>query len=164
MQKSTKIIVIGAVLAAVIYGLYQYAKKNTAKLAEMTYRFQNFKILKASFRDFSSTIEVVLTNPSNIGFTVTGYDINIQIQETPILNIKDDSINITIPANQSVAIPLSVQFDPRKLGSTLLPLFVAVFVTGDSKEKIKMRYVGTASGRFGAVGVKNIPIDYTYEM
>jgi hypothetical protein len=164
MQKSTKIFVIGAVIAAVIYGIYQYAKKNTAKLAEMTYRFQNFKVLNASFRDFSSSIEVVLTNPSNIGFTVTGYDINVQIQGTSMLNIKDDSVDITIPSNQSVAIPLSVQFDPRKLGTALLPLFVAVFVTGDSKEKIKIRYVGTASGRFGALGVKNIPIDYTYDL
>jgi hypothetical protein len=163
MQKSTKIFVIGAVVVAVIYGIYQYAKKNTAKLAEMTYRFQNFKVLNASLRDFSSSIEVVLTNPSNIGFTVTGYDINVQIQGTPILNIKDDSVDITIPSNQSVAIPLSVQFDPRKLGSTLLPLFLAVFLTGDAKEKIKIRYYGTASGRFGALGVKNIPIDYTYE-
>jgi hypothetical protein len=41
---------------------------------------------------------------------------------------------------------------------------LAVFVTGDSREKLKIRYVGTASGRFGALGVKNIPIDYTYEM
>jgi hypothetical protein len=41
---------------------------------------------------------------------------------------------------------------------------VAVFVTGDSKEKIKIRYVGTASGRFGALGVKNIPIDFTYDL
>ncbi len=164
MPKSTRIVIIGAVIAAVIYGIYQYAKKNTAKLAEMTYRFQNFKILNASFRDFSSTIEVVLTNPSNIGFNVTGYDINVQIQGTPILNIKDNSVDITIPANQSVAIPLSVQFDPRKLSSTLLPLFLDVFVTGNSTEKLKIRYVGTASGRFGALGVKNIPIDYTYEM
>jgi hypothetical protein len=44
MEKNTKIFVIGAVVAAVLYGIYQYAKKNTAKLAEMTYRFQNFKI------------------------------------------------------------------------------------------------------------------------
>lgn len=164
MQKNTKIIVIGAVVAALIYGIYQYAKKNTAKLAEMTYRFQNFKVFNASLKDFSSSIEVVLTNPSNIGFTVTRYDIKVQIQGTPVLNIKDDSVDITIPANQSVAIPLSVQFDPRKLSTTLLPLFLAVFVTGDPKEKIKIRYFGTASGRFGALGVKNIPIDYTYEM
>lgn len=164
MQKNTKILVIGVVVVAMIYGIYQYAKKNTAKLAEMTYRFQNFKVLNVSFRDFSSSIEVVLTNPSNIGFTVTGYDINVQIQGTPLLNIKDDSVNITIPSNESVAIPLAIQFDPRKLSATLLPLFLAVFVTGDSKEKLKIRYYGTASGRFGALGVKNIPIDYTYEM
>lgn len=164
MEKGTKLFLSVATIGAIIYGIYRYAKKNTAKLAEMTYRFQNFKILNASFRDFSSSIEVVLTNPSNIGFTVTGYDINVQIQGTPILNIKDDSVDITIPANQSVAIPLSVQFDPRKLSSTLLSLFLAVFVTGDAKNKIKIRYFGTASGRFGALGVKNIPIDYTYEM
>jgi LEA14-like dessication related protein len=164
MQKSSKIIVISLVALAIVYGVYQYAKKNTAKLAEMTYRFQNFKILNVSFRDFQSSIEVVLTNPSNLGFTVTGYNINVEIQNTRILNIADDSVNITIPSNQSVAIPLSIQFDPRKLSSTLLPLFLAVFLTGDSKEKIRIRYVGTASGRFGALGVKNIPIDYTYEM
>ena len=164
MKKSTKIALVVGVALAIVYGIYRYAKKNTEKLAEMTYRFQNFKIQRAALKDFQSSVEIVLTNPSNIGFTVTGYDINVKVQEVPVLNIKDDAVDITIPANESVTLPLTIQFDPRKLGTTLLPLFMAVFVTGDSKEKIKIRYVGTASGRFGALGVKNIPIDYTYEM
>ena len=164
MKKNTKIALIVAGVAAIVYGLYRFAQKSTAKLAEMTYRFQNFKVQRAALKDFKATIEVVLTNPSNIGFTVTGYDINVQVQEVPVLNIKDNAVDITIPANESVTLPLAIQFDPRKLGTTLLPLFLAVFVTGDSKEKIRIRYVGTASGRFGALGVKNIPIDYTYEM
>lgn len=164
MNKNTKLALGIAAVLAIVYGIYRYAKKNTAKLAEMTYRFQNFKIQRAALKDFQSSVEIVLTNPSNIGFTVTGYDINVKVQEVPVLNIKDDAVDITIPANESVTLPLTIQFDPRKLGATLLPLFMAVFVTGDSKEKIKIRYVGTASGRFGALGVKNIPIDYTYEM
>lgn len=164
MNKSTKILLVSGVVLALLYGAYVFVQKNMNKISETTYRFQRFKIEKASLTDFRFSTEVVLTNQSDISLTITGYDISVQIQNTPLLNIQDDSLNVDIPSNQSFTIPIFIKFDPRKLGSTILQLLMAIQSIEGTTEKIKVRFVGTISGKMGAVGVKNIPIDYTEEI
>ena len=154
--------VVGGV--AILVGIFYYLKKNAMKLMEMTYRFQNFKLKRATLNNVEVTSEVVLTNPSKLSFTITGYDVNVQFQGVNVVNLKRDDSNILVPSNSSVTIPFDVQFDPRQVGSSLLPLFLDVFVKKTSSEKFKLRYIGTISAKYGVVGISNIPIDYTYEM
>jgi LEA14-like dessication related protein len=164
MEKKTKITlaVVGGV--AVLLGVFYYLKKNAMKLMDMTYRFQNFKLKRASLTNVEVTSEVVLTNPSQLSFTITGYDINVQFQGVNVVRLQRSDSNIPIPSNSSVTIPFDVQFDPRQVGASLLPLFLDVFVNKVSSEKFKLRYIGTISAKYGVLGISNISIDYTYEM
>jgi LEA14-like dessication related protein len=164
MDKKGKITlaVVGGV--AILVGIFYYLKKNAMKLMDMTYRFQNFKIKSASLSNVEVGAEVVLTNPSQLSFTITGYDINVQFQGVNVANLKRNDSNIPIGSNSSVTIPFDVKFDPRQVGASLLPLFLDVFIKKTSDEKLKLRYIGTISARYGALGISNIPIDYTYEM
>jgi len=164
MDKKGKITlaVVGGV--AILVGIFYYLKKNAMKLMDMTYRFQNFKIKSASLSNVEVGAEVVLTNPSQLSFTITGYDINVQFQGVNVANLKRNDSNIPIGSNSSVTIPFDVKFDPRQVGASLLPLFLDVFVNKTSSEKFKLRYIGTISAKYGVVGISNIPIDYTYEM
>jgi len=156
--------IIGGV-AAIFIGYMVYLKYQAEKLMNLTYRIQKFKILNAGLNNFRFKVELALTNPSKVDFTLNDYDINIAFQDTPITKIKGQNINITIPANQSVALPLDVQFDPRTLGQNILQVFLDSFILNPTEVKgTKIRYSGTVSGKFGALGFKNIPIDYTYEM
>jgi LEA14-like dessication related protein len=164
MDKKVKITLAIASGVAVLLGVFYYLKKNAMKLMEMTYRFQNFKLKKATLSNVEVTSEVVLTNPSQLSFTITGYDINVQFQGVNVVRLQKSDSNIPIPSNSSVTIPFDVQFDPRKVGSSLLPLFLDVFINKTSNDKLKLRYVGTISAKYGIVGISNIPIDYTYEM
>lgn len=164
MEKKTKITLAIAGAVAILVGLGYYLKKNAMKLLEMTYRFQNFKLKKATLSNVEVTSEVVLTNPSQLAFTITGYDINVQFQGVNVVRLQRSDSNIPIPSNSSVTIPFDVQFDPRQVGSSLLPLFLDVFVNKTSSEKFKLRYIGTISAKYGVVGLSNIPIDYTYEL
>jgi LEA14-like dessication related protein len=164
MDKKGKITlaIVGGI--AVLIGAFYYLKKNAMKLMDMTYRFQNFKLKKATLTNVEVTSEVVLTNPSELSFTITGYDVNVQFQGVNVVNLKRGDSNILVPSNSSVTIPFDVQFDPRQVGASLLPLFLDVFINKTSGEKLKLRYIGTISARYGALGISNIPIDYTYEM
>lgn len=164
MERKTKITlaVLGGI--ALLGGFFYYLKKNAMKLMEMTYRFQNFKVKRATLTNVEVSAEVVLTNPSQLAFTITGYDVNVEFQGVKVANLKRNDANISVPSSSSVTIPFDVQFDPRQVGSTLLPLFLDVFVNKTKSDKFALRYVGTISAKYGVVGLNNIPIDYTYEM
>ena len=164
MDRKGKITLAIAGGVAVLLGVFYYLKNNAMKLMEMTYRFQNFKIKRATLSNVEVTSEVVLTNPSQLSFTITGYDVNVQFQDVNVVRLQKNDSNIPIPSNSSVTIPFDVQFDPRKVGSSLLPLFLDVFVNKTSAEKFKLRYIGTISAKYGVIGITNIPIEYVYEM
>jgi LEA14-like dessication related protein len=164
MEKKTKITLAIAGGVALLVALGYYLKKNAMKLMEMTYRFQNFKLKRATLSNVEVTSEVVLTNPSQLAFTITGYDVNVQFQGVNVVRIQRSDSSILVPSNSSVTIPFDVQFDPRQVGSSLLPLFLDVFVNKTSSEKFKLRYIGTISAKYGVLGISNLPIDYTYEL
>ena len=164
MDKKGKIALAVAGGVAILVGFFYYLKNNAMKLMDMTYRFQNFKMKTASLSNVEVGAEVVLTNPSELSFTITGYDINVQFQGVNVANLKRSDSNIPIASNSSITIPFDVKFDPRQVGSSLLPLFLDVFVNKSSSEKMKLRYLGTISAKYGVLGISNIPIDYTYEL
>ena len=164
MEKKTKITLAIAGGVALLVAFGYYLKKKAMKLMEMTYRFQNFKLKRATLTNVEVTSEVVLTNPSQLAFTITGYDVNVQFQGVNVVRIQRSDSSILVPSNSSVTIPFDVQFDPRQVGASLLPLFLDVFVNKTSSEKFKLRYIGTISAKYGVVGISNIPIDYTHEL
>lgn len=163
MNKTSKVALILSGLGLVGYGLYVYFKNNALKLIEMTYRFQNLKVNKFTISDAEVSAEVVLTNPSDLSFKITGYDINVQFEGYDVARLQRSNTNIPIDARESTTIPFIVQFDPRQVGTNLYPLFLDVFVNKTSSKRFKVRYVGSISLKYGLLGFKNIPIDYTYE-
>jgi hypothetical protein len=163
MNKTSKVALILSGLGLVGYGLYVYFKNNALKLIEMTYRFQNLKVNKFTISDAEVSAEVVLTNPSDLSFKITGYDINVQFEGYDVARLQRSNTNIPIDARESTTIPFIVQFDPRQVGTNLYPLFLDVFVNKTSSKRFKVRYVGSISLKYGFLGFKNVPIDYTYE-
>jgi LEA14-like dessication related protein len=163
MNKTSKVALILSGLGLVGYGLYVYFKNNALKLIEMTYRFQNLKVNKFTISDAEVSAEVVLTNPSDLSFKITGYDINVQFEGYDVARLQRSNTNIPIDARESTTIPFIVQFDPRQVGTNLYPLFLDVFVNKTSSKRFKVRYVGSISLKYGFLGFKNVPVDYTYE-
>lgn len=155
---------IGGILAAIIgYGIY--LKYQAEKLLDMTYSFQKFKIINAGLNNFQFKVELVLSNPSKVDFTIDDYDINIQFQGSTLTTLTGTSVNLVVPANQSVALPLDVQFNPRLLSASVAQVFLDAFILNPTQtQSTSIRYTGKVSGKFGAIGFKNIPIDYTYTM
>ena len=163
MNKNVKIGLAVAGVAVVGYFLYKYFEKNIWKLMDIKYRFQNFKVSKLTLKDVVVESEVVLTNPSDIGFTITNYDINVEIQKVPVAILSGNDVNIPILANQSTTIPLVAQFNPTEVGSVVLSLFMGGVLSNVDTSNLEFHYVGKISGKYGAFGFKDIPIDYVYK-
>ena len=163
MNKGVKIGLAVAGVAVVGYYVYKYFEKNIWKLMDMKYRFQNFKVVKLTLKDVIVESEVVLTNPSNLGFTITNYDINVEVKNIPVANLAGNDVNILIPSNQSTTIPLVAQFNPTEVGSTLLSVLMGGVLSNIDTSNLEFRYVGKISGKFGAFGFKDIPVDYVYK-
>jgi len=163
MNKGVKIGLAVAGVAVIGYYVYKYFEKNVWKLMDIKYRFQSFKVSKLTLKDVIIESEVVLTNPSDIGFTITNYDINVEVQKVAVANLTGNGVNIPIAANQSTTVPLVAQFNPTEVGSTVLSLFMGGVLSNIDTSNLEFRYVGKISGKFGALGFKDIPIDYVYK-
>ena len=163
MDNKIKIALGVSGIGLILFGLYVYFKNNALKLIEMSYRFQNFKVDKFTLTESQVSSEIVLTNPSDLSFTITGYDINVQFENYDIATLQRSNANIPINATESTTIPFTIQFDPRQVGSNLYPLFVDVFINKTSSKRFKVRYLGSISLKYGLLGFKNVPVDYTYE-
>jgi hypothetical protein len=163
MNRNVKIGLAVAGVAVIGYYVYKYFEKNVWKLMDIKYRFQSFKVSKLTLKDVIVESEVVLTNPSDIGFTITNYDINVEVQKIPVANLTGNDVNIPIAANQSTTVPLVAQFNPTEVGSTLLSVLMGGVLSNIDTSNLEFHYVGKISGKFGALGFKDIPIDYVYK-
>lgn len=154
---------LGALGVAVV-GYLAYFQVQVNKLMELTYRFQKFRFLNVGLQNVRFTTELVVTNPSNLTFTITGYNLNVQIQDKILATIKGDNLAFTVVANSSVPLPLDVQFNPNVLSQNLLSVFLDASVINTMQNStIPIRVVGTMSVKFGFLGFKNVPVDYTYQ-
>jgi LEA14-like dessication related protein len=159
-----KIALIGIGLVTIFVGYMLYLKVQAEKLMEQVeYKLQNFQLKNVGLTNVRITSDLVITNPSKVAFTITDYNINVEVQGTTVTTLKGGGTAIVVGANQSTTIPFDVQFDPRKIAQNLLPLFLDVFLDGNKTSEIGVRYVGTLSGKFGGLGFSNLPIDYTYQ-
>ena len=78
-------------------------------------------------------------------------------------NLAGNDVNILIPSNQSTTIPLVAQFNPTEVGSTLLSVLMGGVLSNIDTSNLEFHYVGKISGKFGAFGFKDIPVDYVYK-
>lgn len=162
MNKKLGFILGGVGLAGVAYGFY--IKKQAEKLKSLQYRFQNIQFKNIGLTNVKIQAEIVVNNPSSVKFTIRKYDINILFKGQKIVNAKADNLNTVLYPNGVATLPIEVQLDPLSVGENLLSVLLSNIAVGQQqqvKNEGNFKFAGTMSGRFGLIGFKNIPIDYT---
>ena len=160
MNKKIGFIVGGLGLAI---GSYAYfLKKQADKLTAMEYRFQNIKFTNIGISNVKITADIVVNNPSDVKFTINGYNIDIFFKGKKIANIQKSNISTTLVPNGTATLPIEVQLNPISVTENLLSVLLSAVTLGTEAPQ-GVRYVGKISGRFGLIGFKNIDIDYTYQ-
>lgn len=160
MNKKIGFIVGGIGLA--IGGYAYYLKKQADKLMSIQYRFQNIKFKNVGLTNVKINADIVIDNPSDVKFTINGYNIDILFKGTKIANIQKSNINTTLVPNGVATLPIEVQLNPVSVTQNLLSVLLSSITLGEEQPK-GIRYVGKISGRFGLIGFKNIDVDYTYQ-
>ena len=160
MNKKIGFLIGGVGLA--IGGYAYYLKKQAEKLTSLEYRFQNIKFDNLGLSNIKIRADIVVTNPSDVKFTINGYNIDILFRGKKIANVQKSNISTTLIPNGVATLPIEVQLDPISVTENLLSVLLSSLALGEEQPK-GIRYVGKISGRFGLIGFKNIDIDYTYQ-
>jgi LEA14-like dessication related protein len=149
-------------LGLAVGGYAYYLKKQADKLSNLEYRFQNIKFDNIGLSNVKIRADIVINNPSNVTFTINGYDINILFKGQKIANVKKSNIRTTLVPNGVATLPIEVQLDPLSVTQNLLSVLLSNITLGQEQPS-GIRYVGKISGRFGLIGFKNVDVDYTYQ-
>lgn len=157
-----KIIYILGGAAVLIGGYVFYLTRQAEKLMDIQYRVQNIKFDTIALNKVKARADIVLNNPSDVRFTINGYNIDIYFRGRKIANIQKSNINTVLVANGAATLPIEVQLDPVSVTENLLSILLSSVTLGEEQVK-GIRYVGKISGRFGLIGFKNIDVDYTYQ-
>ncbi len=156
---------IGYILGGIglaVGGYAYFLKRQSDKLTNLEYRFQNIKFQNIGINNVKLTADIVINNPSDVRFVINGYNIDISYQGRQIANVQKSNINTLLRANGVATLPIEVQLDPLSVTENLLSILLSNNSVGDGQPK-GIRYVVKISGRFGLIGFKNIDVDYTYQ-
>lgn len=183
-KKMIYVIIGGVVLAATAAFIY-FKKQATTLMNGITYKFKNVRFPKISLQEVQISTELVINNPSDLTLTVTGYDMVAELftyknagdaepeSKTPLAHLVGTDINTPIPKNNSGVFPVLVKFKPQDLGLAIAPVALQMLTnlaqqgsTGvdDTNRKFAIHYRGLFSGKLGAFGVSNVPVNYTYNL
>ena len=160
MNKKIGFIIGGLGLA--IGGYAYFLKKQADKLMALQYRFQNIKFDNIGLNNIKIRADIVINNPSDVKFTINGYNIDILFKGKKIATIQKSNISTTLVPNGAATLPFEVQLDPVSVTENLLSVLLSALTLGQEQPK-GVRFVGKISGKFGLIGFKNIDVDYTYQ-
>lgn len=156
---------IGLGVSAIVIGIVYYFKKGIDNLIEIGMDFSNIRIQSVSLNEVVGSTDLKLSNPSDLGFTITDYNIDIIVNGVNMLTLTAKDISVKIPSRGVVIVPLEIRFDPKKLGLNTALLFVQMYsqqsLNSQGLANSKIQYLGTLSGKFAGLSIKNIDVDYT---
>jgi len=159
-------VLVGLGITAFLVGVIYYFKKGLFDLTEIDFSISNVKLPLISLNKIKITADVLLKNISDLGFNVTGYDISVSLNDRFVARLVNaDNFSAFIPPKGEVIVPLAVEFDPKLLGLQLGLLVVDFLAQGKQSSEVKniaIGYKGKLTGKFGALSLKDIPVDYTY--
>jgi hypothetical protein len=141
-------------------GTFLYYRKQVAILKEIEWKIKNVKInhLSTSDAQLLTTMEVV--NNADISFTITGYDVDIFVNDKKVANVVNRDISVKLPR---MGVPTQFNFlinvKPSELG--LGNLISQVF---NSVSTTTFKVVGRVSVKKGIFTFNNQEIDLTWNM
>jgi len=163
--KLTKVLFgVGAVV--IIAGIIYYIKRGLNSFSKIDFYVTKIRFPKVSLTSATIDADIKLLNPSDLGFVVKSYSIDVGINGRFVANLIGDGLAIDIAPKSDITIPLSITFDPRKLGVQVGLILLDAYTSPnkqDFADKLEFNYKGKLTGSFGGFNLNDIPINYTYK-
>jgi len=145
-------------LALTGVGAYAYYKKQIGILEDMTTKLSSIKILDKSSTLWRAEIVMTITNGSEIPFTITGWNIDVSINNEHVTRIVNNTEKFKISANGGTSpVRFIVSFNPQTLG--LLDIVASIL----QKDKTRISFNGYVKAKSGIIRTK-VPIEESYKL
>lgn len=164
--QATKIF-FGLGALVVLAGIIYYFKKGIEGFTNIDFYVTRVRFPKVSMTSATIDANIKLMNPSDLGFTIKSYKIDVGINGRFVATLNGSGLEIEIAPKSDVDIPLSITFDPRKLGVQVGLLLLDVYSNSNKDEftkNLEVNYKGKLTGAFGGFNLTDIPINYTYKL
>lgn len=141
-------------------GVYRYYKRQAEVLEDFDYRITNIKIENLKWDNIKLLVSTLIHNKSDIGFTITGYDIEVFLDGKKIADVQNSNLAEQLKPNSNSPINFYVMFSPQDIiGSGLQ---IGSILKNLKTTQLQMK--GKVSLKKGLFGYSNYPVDILYTL
>lgn len=152
-----KLLFIGGLTLTAI-GAVAYYKRQIAILNDITTKLSSIKMLEQNAESWKAEVILTITNNSEIPFTITGWNIDVLMNNEQVSKIVNNTEKFKISANGGTSpVRMIVSFNPQVLG--LFDILASIL----RKDKTRISFIGTIRAKSGLFKTK-VPIEETYKL
>lgn len=151
-------IVLGS--SALLYFTYNYVQNQIKLLTKLAYKFIGYKILKLSTKQIIVDVDLELENQSNLGITISGYDVDVSMNGQHVVKLKNNQLSQYLAPNGKSLIKLNVDFVPNEVIKQAFNL-QNILLSLTNPDAIVFGFKGNVSAKTTGLMVKNYPLNVT---
>ncbi len=147
-------------VSGLAYGIYKFYMAQVEILKKLSIKIADVQVLGGGYSEVNLLIKTIITNNSEINFTLTGYDLDLYVNGKKVSKITNSGLNEKLEGfgNES-QIDFNATFSPQQFFETdLLGSVINLF------DKTDIRIVGKANVKKGILGFTNYPIDVEFQL
>ena len=147
-------------VSGLAFGIYKFYMAQVEILKQLAIRIGDVQVIEGGYQNVKLLIKAVITNNSEINFTLTGYDLELYVNDKKVSNITNSGLDERLEGfgNES-QIDFYATFSPKQFFETdLLGGILNLF------DRTNIRVVGTASVKKGIFKYNKYPVDISFQL
>ena len=142
------------------FGIYKFYMAQLEILKQLSIKIGDVQVLGGGYSEVNLLIKTIITNNSEINFTLTGYDLDLYVNGKKVSKITNSGLNEKLEGfGSESAINFNATFSPQQFFETdILGSVINLF------DKTDIKIVGKASVKKGVLGFANYPIDVEFQL
>lgn len=149
-------------LAVALVASFILSACNTEAMEPKFQRVENIEITSLSKSDVTLVGEIVLYNPNYVSVTMDNIELEVYVNDYFVGKINQNN-TIEIAKRSDFSLPLSVNFDPKKLFADDWMGLIEMAAGYFNNKKFDVKFEGDADFKVKSFAF-NIPIEYTEEI
>jgi hypothetical protein len=158
MKPSRIFTIIGAGLLG--FSTYKWYMVQYNEIYNIKLKVSEIKFVEKTFSNVKMRIKIQLTNPSDVGFNLTSYDLNIKVMDKFVANVKNKGMSLDVPCcGQSSYLSFEVEFNPVDLLDNVFQIAQQIIESINVKVEVR----GNLGIGFGRVQLATVPMKVDYQ-
>mgnify|MGYP003119363054 CR=1 FL=1 len=113
----TTLLAIGGVGFA--YGIFRFYRTQALILQDITFKVKKVDVIESSYQNVKLLITLSVINPSEINFTITGYDLDVLVNGAKVSEVNNSKLNERVEGmGQNSRVQFYATFSPQQILET----------------------------------------------